>query len=192
MIPLAGKSRLESKGGEAEAAVAFGELRRGQLDLAAKARTAYYRLANAYEQLAINRRNAELLKQYVEISRSKYEVGARPESDVRMAETELGKLEESRFDFERHISDAETELNVLMNRPARSPLGRPGPPEFHAPNFSSEALTSMALEHRPEIFMARKKIEAAQDRVEVAKRGWIPEPSLKVEASQYDAASQPI
>jgi len=69
---------------------------------------AYYRLANAYAQLDLNRKNASLLKQFVEISRSKYEVGTHSEADVLSAETELAKLEESAFDFQREISDAQT------------------------------------------------------------------------------------
>jgi cobalt-zinc-cadmium efflux system outer membrane protein len=192
-IPIAGRNRWAGKAAEAEAATALGSLHRRQLDLVARARAAYYQLANAHEQLAINRRTADLLRQLVEVTRAKFEVGARPESDVLAAETELGKLDEARFDIERQISESETALNTLMNRPPQTPLARPADLVFsHPPDFSLERLHTMALDHRPELFIAREKIEAARDRVESAKRSRIPEPSFKVQASQYNQSARAI
>ncbi|EEF61621.1 TolC family protein [Pedosphaera parvula] len=191
-LPLAGINRLQTKIAETDVASALADSTRKELDLIARAKTAFYRLANAYKQLALNRKNAALLKQYAEITRNKYEVGNRPQSDVLNAETELGKLEENKFDFERQISEAETELNVLMNRPAHSPLPQPANITFASTDWSPQTLNELALKHRPELLIAAKKIEAAQAQVEIAKRGWIPEPSLRVEASQYNEASQAI
>ncbi len=193
MLPLSGRNRWQGKAAEADAATALGELHRRQLDLFARAHAAYYQLANAREQFTVNRRTASLLRQLVEITRAKYEVGARPESDVLAAETELSKLDEARFDVERQISEAESELNVLMDRPAQAPLRPPAELAFsHPPDLSLERLHELSQDHRPELFIARKKIEAARDRVEAAKRGLIPEPSLRVEASQYNQSAHAI
>jgi outer membrane protein, heavy metal efflux system len=191
-IPLSGKNRLRGKAATADAAVALAELRRRELDLTASARMAFYRLAGACEQLSLNRRNAALLQQFVEISRNKYEVGTKSESDVLTAETELGKQEETRFDFERQISDAQSQLNVLMNRPARAPLGTPAPLVFAPLELLEDNIQSMALSHRPELLVAQRRIDAAKSRLTIAKRDWIPEPSLSVEASQYNQSSQAI
>ncbi|MDB6122457.1 MAG: Outer rane efflux protein [Pedosphaera sp.] len=191
-IPLSGRNRLQAKVAESDAASSFLQLHRRELDLTARAHMAYYRLANAYEQLALNRKNTSLLKQYADISRAKYEVGTKPQSDVLTAETELGKQEESRFDLERQVSEAETELNVLMNRPAHTPLPQPVTMMFAPLSISTDNIDHLALAHRPELQMARKKIEAARSQVEIAKKGWIPEPRLRVEASQYNEASQAI
>ena len=190
-VPLSGKNRLRGKAAEAEALGALGELRRRELDLMGRAKTFYYRLANGYEQLNINAANAELLKRFVEISRAKYEAGDKTQSDVLIAETDLAKLHEARADILRQISDAESQLNVLMNRPAQTPLPRPeGMQPFMVP-LELEALEKMALTKRPELMIARKKIEAAEAKLGAAKREWIPDPSLRVEASRYNDASHP-
>src|SRR2546422_9071103 len=131
-IPISGKNRLRGKATVAEAAAAYSELRRGELDLTARARAAYYRLANAQEQLSINRKNGQLLKQFVEIIRAKYEAGTKPQADVLIAETDLARVEENRYDIERQISDAQSKLNVFMNRSARQELGRPSSLSFLA------------------------------------------------------------
>ncbi|MCI0747616.1 MAG: TolC family protein [Verrucomicrobia subdivision 3 bacterium] len=188
-IPVTGKNRLRGKSAFAEAIAAFEEFRRRELDVMAKARTAYYNLANAWEQLGINDRNIELLKQFVTVSRAKYESGTAPQSDVLIAETDLAKLQESRFDVLRDISDAESQLNVLMNRPARTPLGRPPTSAFFTLDLNEERFEALALERRPELLMAQKKIEAADARYKLARRDWIPDPEIRVEARQFNGRS---
>ena len=190
-IPLSGKNRLQGKAAEAEAIAAYGELRRRELDLTAKARTAFYRLANAEEQLRIVDRNVDLLNQFERISRAKYEAGTTLEADVLIAQTDLSKLQETRFDVLRQASDAQSQLNVLMNRPPQSPLAKPPELPFFMLDLELDRLQALALERRPELLIASKKIEAAKARLEVARRQWIPDPNLRVEASRYNDASQP-
>ncbi len=191
-VPLSGRNRLRGQGAEAEAAAAYGEFLRRGLDLIARARMLYYRLANAYQQLRINESNTELLQRFVQISRDKYEAGTKPESDVLVAETDLSKLHEARADILRQISDAESQLNVVMNRPAQASLPRPA--EMHPLTLGLELapLQSLALTNRPELLIARRKIEAADAKLNAAKREWVPDPSLKVEASRYNDAGQAV
>jgi len=191
-VPVTGKNRLRGEAAEAEAIAAYQDMKRRDLDLIEKARTAFYRLANAHEQLRIVDSNIELLRQFTRTSRSKYEAGTKPQSDVLTAETDASKLEESRYDISRQIHEAESQLNVLMNRPAQSPMPRPanlGFPVFH---LNLEQLQSLALTNRPEVLSAARKIEAATARMEAARREWIPEPNLRVEASRYNDAGQAI
>jgi len=153
---------------------------------------AFYRLANANEQLRIVDSNLELLREFTRVTRNKYEAGSRPQSDVLAAETDASKLEESRYDIMRQISEAESQLNVLMNRPAQAPLSKPEPLGFPAVHFDLERVQAFALDHRPEVLTAARKIEAARAKLEAAKREWIPEPSLRVEASRYNDAGQAV
>lgn len=188
-IPVTGKNRLRGKSAFAEAVAAFEELRRRELDVMTKARVAYYNLANAWEQLGINQRNIELLNQFVTASRAKYEAGTAPQSDVLVAETDLAKLQEARYDILRDVSDFESQLNVLMNRPARSPLGRPTTSAFFILDLAQDRLEALALERRPELLMGEKKVEAAEARYKLARREWIPDPEIRVEGRQFNGRS---
>src|SRR6267154_1650658 len=76
-VPVTGKNRLRGEAAEAEAIAAFQDMKRRQLDLRAKARMAFYQLANANEQIRIIYSNLELLRQFVRISRSKYAAGTK-------------------------------------------------------------------------------------------------------------------
>ena len=55
-----------------------------------------------------------------------------------------------------------------------------------------EQVQALALANRPEVLSAARKIEAAKARLEAAQREWIPEPSLRVEASRYNDAGQAV
>lgn len=187
-IPLSGKNRKRAQAAVAEAGVALEELRRAELDLAAQARAAYFRLANAYEQHDLNRKNVQLLQQFVEISRTKYAVGRQTQSDVLLAETDLAKQEEARFDIERLISDAQSQLNVLMNRPPHQAVGQPATPGFPEMRVATEEMPALALAHVPGVRIAQRKLEAAQARYDLARRDWIPDPELRVEARQFNGS----
>ncbi len=189
-IPIAGKNRSRARAASAEALATIEELRRRQLDVVAKARGAYFKLANAFAQLDVNRRNESLLTQFTEISRAKYEVGTQTQADVLIAETDLIRLIETRRDLERDLSDAQTALNVLMNRPARAPLGRPAELTFKPAAFAAGRIEGLALANRPELQMAEQKIAAEEARLEAARRDWIPEPQLRLEARQFKDRSK--
>jgi outer membrane protein, heavy metal efflux system len=172
--------------------VAFEDLRRMELDLIMRARSAYARLANGYAQLEVNRRNSDLLEQFVQISRSRYETGVATQSDVLLAETDSARLLEQRADIERQISDEQSALNVLMNRPAQAPLGRASELAFTQQAFSLESLQATAIALRPELRRAQNRIDAERFGLQLAKRQWFPDPAVNVKAQRYNSAAQAV
>jgi cobalt-zinc-cadmium efflux system outer membrane protein len=191
-VPISGKNRSRARAATAEAGVAFEDLRRMELDVVSRARIAYARLANGYAQLEVNRHNDDLLRQFVQISRSRYETGTATQADVLIAQTDAAKLLETRADIERQVSEAQTALNVLLNRPAQASLGRPVPLVFIPPALSLENLQAVAIAYRPELQRAQSQIGAARSRLELANRQWFPDPALNVKAQRYNDSSQAI
>ena len=191
-IPVSGKNQSRSRAATAEAREAFEDLRRTELDLIMRARSAYARLANGYAQLEVNRRNTVLLKQFVEISRSRYEAGVATQSDVLLAQTDAAKLLEARADIERQISQEQSALNVLMNRPAQARIGWPSDLVFVPQALSLENLQGIALAFRPELQQAQARIDAERFKLELANRQWFPDPALNVKAQRYNSAAQAV
>jgi outer membrane protein TolC len=184
-IPVSGKNVSRGRAAIAEAGGAFQQFRRAEYDVVSRTRVAYFKLAAAYGQLEINQRNENLLKQMTDITRSKYEVGGQSQADLLTSETELAKVTEQSADIERDIAEQESQLNVLMNRPAQNRLGKPSALAFDDLRLSSEKIRALALGNRPEIGIADKKREAEKARLQLAHREWIPEPQLRVEARQF-------
>jgi outer membrane protein, heavy metal efflux system len=191
-LPISRKNRLRGDVAKADAAISTEELRRRELDLVARARASYLRLANAYEMLKLNRESAGFLKQIAESARYKYEAGTETQANLLNAETELAKLEESAFDFQRQIADEESVLNTLMNRPQHAPFGKPQLPTMEIFSGDFDQLSKVAFANRPEVRGAANRVAAAKTNLRLAQRAKIPDPSVRAQLNRYNEASQPI
>jgi cobalt-zinc-cadmium efflux system outer membrane protein len=190
MIPLSGKNRSRERAAAAEALGVFEEARRQELDVIAKAKASYYQIANLYQLLDINQTDEASLVQSVDTTRAKFEVGTQTQADVLLAENERQKIIEARRDIEQKLSDEESALNVLMNRDPFAPLGRPAVNGDNSLSGPPESLRQLVLTNRPEVREAQTKVTAAKAKLELAKREWIPDPTVSLEAERYNAASQ--
>lgn len=189
-IPISGKNRSRERAAAAEAAAAFQELRRQELDVVAKARSAFIQLVNDYELLELNQAEVTALSQTIDNSRTKFEVGKQPESDILIAQIERQKVSEERQDLEQKLSNDETALKVLINIDAFGSFGRPDLPKRRAVNLNPRELRSRILLNNPEVLQANAQLAAAQSRYQLAKREWIPDPTVSIEADHYNAGSQ--
>ena len=189
-IPISGKNRSRERAAVAEAAAAFQELRRQELDVVAKARSAFIQLTNDYQLLELNQAEETALSQTIDNTRTKFEVGNQAESDILIAQIERQKVSEERQDLEQKLSNDETTLKVLMNVDAFESLGRPDLAELHAVNLDPLKLRSRILLNNPEVLQSNAQFAAAQARYQLAKREWIPDPSVSIEADHYNAGSQ--
>jgi outer membrane protein TolC len=190
IIPLTGKNLLRARVAAADAVAAFEQARREQLDALAKTRASYFRLANAYAQLELNRKNLVSLRQIAEVSRSRYEVGKANAAEPLVGEVEASKLLESEQDILRNISAEQSQLNVLMNRDAFAPLGQPEEIRITSLDVSMNDARALLLASRPEIKIAQAKIDMEKSRVDLSRRNWIPDPAIKVEAQRYNDSRQ--
>jgi outer membrane protein TolC len=190
VIPLSGKNRSKERAAAAEALGAFEEARRQELDVIAKAKASYYQIANFYQLLDINHADEASLVQSVDATRAKFEVGTQGQADLLLAENERQKIVEARRDTEQKLTDEESALNVLMNRDPFAPLGRPAVSGDNSLPSPPERLRQLVLANRPEVREAQTKVTAAKAKLELAKREWIPDPTVSLEAERYNAASQ--
>jgi outer membrane protein TolC len=123
-IPISGRNRSRERAAAAEAVAAFQDLRRQELEVVAKARSAFIQLVSHYDLLDLNQAEETALSQIIESNRAKFEVGAQPESDLLEAQIEQQKSTEKRQNLEQQRSVEETALKVLLNLDAFQPLGR--------------------------------------------------------------------
>jgi cobalt-zinc-cadmium efflux system outer membrane protein len=192
MIPLSGKNRSKERIAAAEAVAGFEDFRRRQLDVISKTKASYFRLANLYVLLDLNNQEEASLSQTLDASKAKFEVGTQSQADYLTADVERQKIIEARHDLEQKLSDEQTQLKVLMNRDPFSPLGRPVSSEALESDLSPDRLRRLTLENRPEVRQAQAMVIGASAKVELAKREWIPDPSVSLGAQHYNAGSQAV
>ena len=186
MIPISGKNRVRSRIAGAEALAAFEAVRRQQLDVITKVRASYLRLLKNYALLDLNEKNIASLRQIADVARSRYETGMESATDVLLAETEASKLQETRRDLERMISDEKSQLNILMNRDAFTPLGIPRKETLRRMDLPLTQLRARMLAQRPEVRTAQAQVEAEKEKVQLARREWIPDPAIMVQGQRYN------
>jgi outer membrane protein TolC len=192
MIPVSGKNVSRGRIAAAEAITGYEDFRRQQLDVASDVKAAYFQLLNTRALLAINARNAVSLGQIAEATRAKYKAGSEMAPDALRAQIESTKIDQERRDLERLQSESQTRLNVLMNRPMSSPIGDLRAASLPPPKLTENALANMMLVSRPEIRAASAQVEAERSRVQLAKREWIPDPAINVNAQRYNGAAQTV
>ena len=191
-IPISGKNRSRARIAAAEAVAAFEQMRRQQLDTLAQARASYFRLADVYAQLELNRRNYESVAQIAKINRADYEAGRQSVADVLKSETEATKLLESERDLEGSLTETQSQLNVLMNRDAFAALGMPDTLTMSQLPYALDALRTTTLANRPEVQSAKANLEAEKAKLQLANRAWIPDPAIGLHGERYNDTGQAL
>src|SRR5438477_199373 len=81
-VQISGKNLSRARAATAEAGAAFEDFRRTELDVLSRARAAFHRLANEYAQLEVNQRNVDLLNQFAEVNRQRYNEAGQAVSEL--------------------------------------------------------------------------------------------------------------
>ena len=192
MIPISGKNRSKERIAGAEAIASFEDFRRQQLDVISKTKASYFRLANIYLLLDLNQQEETVLEQTLDATKAKFEVGTQSQADYLTTQVERQKIIEARRDLEEKLSDEQSKLKVLMNQDPFSPLGPPVLNDTITYDLSTERLRRLTLASRPEIRQADAMVIEASEKIQLAKREWIPDPSVMLQTEHYNAGSQVV
>lgn len=190
-IPISGANRVQGRIAETEANQVSLEIRKQELESVAKAKAAGFALLNAQRQLQITDNSITILDQIAESIRNKYRAGLRTQSDALMAETELAKLQETRFDLRQQIAGARSELEQLTrltlpeSLSLELPKTLPNPPVLHE-------LQQKAMTLRPEIIAATLQTNRAELKIQLANRSRIPNPEFMIAARTISGTGQAI
>jgi cobalt-zinc-cadmium efflux system outer membrane protein len=170
-LPWPGKLELNARAASTDAdAIEASSTRRAALTIEARVRNAYYDLAvaHAVEHLLEERRHTA--QQIEEIARARYAAGLTVQQDVVRAQIDIVRVDES-LNAQKAILDARAaELVALAGHDVAAadiPFDRSVPP--------ADGLIAVALERNAEIAGDRIAIEAAKTRVELARKGLLPD-----------------
>ena len=121
---------------------------------------------------------------------AKFAVGTQSQADYLTTQVEQQKILENRRDLEAKLSDEQTKLKVLLNQDPFSPLSRPVSNDLVTYDLSLERLRRLILANRPEICQAQSIVVEASQKIQLAKRDWIPDPAVTLQVEHYNSGSQ--
>jgi len=171
-FPFPGKRQLRREVAETMVGVAQKQTDEYRDVLTGKVREAWWRLFSVDRSLQIVDSNKRLLRDFVEIAKTKYAVGKGLQQDVLLAELELSRLTNRELQLAGNRRRIQAMLNGLLNRIPEHPITLPEePPSETLPMLESVAsLTQFAVERRDLIQAIELKLEAADKTVELAEK----------------------
>lgn len=175
-IPFPGKLALREKAATFEAAAAADSVDEARLRLVRDVKMHWWQLVFIHRSLLILDDTERLLKQLTEIANSQYRVGQGLQQDVLAALLEQSKLAKEKA---QHLGMHRAEisrLNALLNRPPDSAIRFPDDADTRLPDIQS---ATEGQESRPLLAERKNAIDAAQTRLELAKKDYYPDFTLE-------------
>ena len=152
-----------------------------KLSLYFEVRDAFYEYTYLARAVEIARENLELIKHFEEVARTKYMAAAASHPDVILAQVELAKLEYQLKAIEELRKPIVTRLNAVLNRQSFEMLPWPEKEEFQMVNLDRQQIIEILRSNNPELAAFDFELEAARNKIELAKKRFYPDIGVGVE-----------
>jgi len=176
VIPFPGKLALREQGASHEAEAAVYDVVEARWLLRRDVKKTWWRifyLDRALEIIALNR---DLLHQFVEIAQTKYKVGEGLQQDVLLAQLELSKLLDNEISLQGARERTEIQLASLLSWPMDHKINVQKDVLESTPRLLNKpALFKLASSYRALLASRRESVNAAQSKLELAKKGFYPD-----------------
>ena len=175
-IPFPGKLALREQAAEHEAEAAAYDVTEALWRLRRDVKKIWWTLFYLDRALEIIRVNQDLLRQFVEIAQTKYQVGEGLQQDVLLAQLELSKLFDTELVLIGARENARAQLNALLDQPADHKITIPEKVAENLPDLLAEStLFQQAESYRALLKSRRESVNAAQSRLDLAKKDYYPD-----------------
>lgn len=188
-FPFPGKRKLRgdvaSKAAEADW-LAYEQTR---LSVVSRLKQAYHRLHYAHRALEILVQNRDVLAEFLRVAEARYSVGKAAQQDIFKAQTGRSILETRILKMEQERRAREAEINMLIARDPRTPLG--APPEILPVKLTVtlDELFQRAARASPMLQREQKMIERTELAVNLARKDYYPDYTLS--AGYFNMGSMP-
>lgn len=180
MFPFWGKRDLKGLMAAKDAESLGAAHKAAQLKTVATVKQLYYELFLAYKNIDTLKKLAEYFSGIEDAAAARYASGMGSQQEIVMAQTEKYMLLEKEEMQKQKIQALAGMLNNTLGRDAATPVGRPVELPSTPYSLSFEETLQMAKANSPEIRARRAMAEAAEARVEMAKKEYYPDPTLGV------------
>lgn len=168
------------------------QLESQRLTVTADVQEAFVSYLKAEASISSTHRSLERARAQLDMAKTAWNIGLRPRLDVLQAETDLAKTEALLIKYENDRNVWLTRLNTLLDLPPDAAVEYKGDLDLTPFRCTLEACLRQALEHRPDLLMARKSVEMAFKDLGIAKSLFWPQVSAIVgwstTGSHLDAA----
>ena len=181
VLPFPGKLDLKEEAAEFDALAARHTVEEVRLQLIQNVKGKWWQLHYLDRALETVDMNLNLLRQFVTVAETKYETGEGLQQDVLLAQLELSKLMDQEIQLHGVRRNQSIQLNILLDRPANEVVLLSKKVSKAMPNIADESqLYQRAEVQRPRLKQMETQIDAAQTRLDLARRDYYPDFQLGV------------
>jgi len=174
-LPFPGKLGLKGEVASRSADMTEQAVRAKERELVARLKQAYYDLFLTQKAVQIHHEQVELLRQFVEITNTKFRAGKGSQADVLKAQVELSLLFQHLPVLEQRRKTTEAMLNTLLDRDTSAPLGIAQEPSQLPIEKPLDDLHGLALNDRPELKAAELDVQRSEQSRALAQRQYYPD-----------------
>lgn len=176
VFPFPGKLALAEGTSEYEALAAGHSVEEMRLQLVRNAKSSWWQLYYLDRTLDVIASNQGLLRQFIQVAKTKYEVGDGLQQDTLLAQLELSKLFDQEIRLKAVRRNQAIQLNVLMDAAPNDAITLPENVSTHLPKLRKEiVLYEQAQDDRPLLKEEESHINAARSRLDLAKKQYYPD-----------------
>jgi outer membrane protein TolC len=185
-FPFPGKLRLRGEIAEKAIDMAEEEYTDQENMLIMQVKTAYARILFLDLAIGITEENRKLLREFVKIAETKYEVGKGIQQDVIKAQVELSKMTDRLIPVEQQREMMVARLNTLLNRPVEAPFKTDAQIQLTDLNLSFEDLIKIAEQNQSMLKKKKHFIESRETAMKLSKISYYPDFDIGVSYGQRD------
>jgi len=176
VIPFPGKLSLRQEAAEFEARAAYHSVDEMRIRLVNHVVTTWWQVFYLDRAIDTIESNQALLRQFIEVAKTKYETGMGLQQDVLLAQLELSRLIDQKIQVVSLRRNQAIRLNVLMDRSPQIIVALPNDISKLMPVLLDEdALYQLAEQFRPLLKEKEQSVAAAESRLTLAKRDYYPD-----------------
>lgn len=185
-FPFPGKRGLSEAAAarEADAGAAMAEEAANQV--VREVKEAFYDLSHVHRAMEVTQRNKRILEDLSRITATRYALGEGIQEDVIRNQVEISKMVDDLSMLAQQRQAAAARINFLLHRPSDGPLGMPAEIDFKPAALSVPALQALAATSSPALRALREEIAARGKGVELARREYYPDFSVRVAYGQRE------
>jgi cobalt-zinc-cadmium efflux system outer membrane protein len=188
VFPWFGEIEARTDVATADAQAARQRYEASKLKLFWQVKEAFYEFTYLATAIDIAKENLQLLQHFEVIARTKYTTATATHPDIIRAQVELAKLEDILRSLEELREPTVARLNSILNRPTNAKLDWPEKEAFREVRIERKHVIEALIKRNPELAKLNWQIEAAEAKVELAKKKFYPDIGVGMDWIQTDGA----
>jgi outer membrane protein len=143
-------------------------------DLSLATVQSFYSVLFLQEAVRVQEKEIAALQKNLDHMQKRYAEGAATRFDLLTTQVRLAEATNRKIDLESKLRNQEITLRRLCGLDEHSPLNLKGSFDITAADMDSGKLAASALDHRPEVMLARENLKAASSKKSLATREFLP------------------